>query len=78
VANDLIPLSGDPNVTIHEGKALLCAVLPGPPPTGPEFVRWLNDYTGGDDPSLAREKSESRPTEGGGGHGEEGHLEVEE
>jgi len=26
IANDLVPLLGEPNVTIHEGKALLCAV----------------------------------------------------
>jgi len=78
VANDLIPLSGDPNVTIHEGKALLCAVLRGPRPRGLDFVPWLDRYTGGEDPSLDREKAASRPTEGGGGHGEEGQLEVEE
>jgi formate dehydrogenase major subunit len=78
VVNDLIPLSGDPNVTIHEGKALLCAVLAGPPPEGPELVRWLDGYTGGDDPWLDVDKVTAGPIEGGGGHGEEGHLEVEE
>ena len=41
VTNDLIPLSGEPNVTIHEGKALLCAVLPGRRPRGHELKRWL-------------------------------------
>jgi formate dehydrogenase major subunit len=30
VTNDLIPLSGEPNVGIHESKALLCAVYAGP------------------------------------------------
>jgi len=48
VVNDLIPLSGDPNVGIHESKALLCAVLPGPPPRGPELVRWLEAYGEGE------------------------------
>jgi formate dehydrogenase major subunit len=78
VVNDLIPLSGEPNVTIHEGKALLCAVLAGPAPAGPELVRWLDEYTGGDDPLLSAVKEVSPPAEGGGGHGEEGLLEVEE
>jgi formate dehydrogenase major subunit len=41
VVNDLIPLSGDPNVSIHESKALLCAVLSGAPPRGPELLPWL-------------------------------------
>jgi formate dehydrogenase major subunit len=75
VANDLIPLAGDPNVTIHEGKALLCALLPGPRPRGAELLRWLEGYTGGDDPALAAPKG-ARPEEGGG-HGEEGHVELE-
>jgi formate dehydrogenase major subunit len=30
VVNDLIALSGEPNVTIHESKALLCALYAGP------------------------------------------------
>jgi formate dehydrogenase major subunit len=29
VTNDLVPLLGEPNVTIHEGKALVCAIWPG-------------------------------------------------
>ncbi len=29
IVNDLIPLSAEPNVSIHEGKALLCSVRPG-------------------------------------------------
>jgi formate dehydrogenase major subunit len=42
VVNDLIPLLGEPNVTIHEGKALLCAVRAGRRPRGPDFVSWLD------------------------------------
>ena len=43
-----------------------------------ELVRWLDEYTGGDDPLLSAVKEVSPPAEGGGGHGEEGLLEVEE
>jgi formate dehydrogenase major subunit len=78
VVNDLIPLSGDPNVTIHEGKALLCALIAGPLPRGPDLIAWLDAYTGGEDPSLDRAKAAAGPAEGGGGHGEEGLVEVED
>jgi formate dehydrogenase major subunit len=77
VANDLIPLSGEPNVTIHEGKALLCAVIPGPRPRGPELVRWLDAYTGGEDPSLDAKKPASGPAQPAGGHAQEGNVEAE-
>jgi formate dehydrogenase major subunit len=77
VANDLIPLSGEPNVTIHEGKALLCAVIPGPRPRGPELVRWLDAFTGGEDPSLDAQKPASGPAQPGGGHAQEGNVEAE-
>jgi hypothetical protein len=29
VVNTLVPLLGDPNVSIHEGKAFMCQVQPG-------------------------------------------------
>ncbi len=32
ITNDLIPLTGEPNVGIHESKALCCAIYPGPRP----------------------------------------------
>ena len=81
-ANDLVPLSGEPNVGIHEGKALLCQVLPGPRPRGAELVRWLEAYTGG----LERGAEDGGPEEarggsgagrGGGGLGLEGQAEGE-
>jgi formate dehydrogenase major subunit len=40
-ANDLVPLLGEPNVSIHEGKALLCAVWPGRRPPAPELSEIL-------------------------------------
>ena len=72
-ANDLVPLSAEPNVSIHEGKALTCHVLAGRKPRGADFVRWLDDYTGGEDPSLASEMHEpSGIPRHGGGQVEEG------
>lgn len=40
-ANDLVALSGDPNVTIHEGKALCCRVEKGRLPRGADFNAWF-------------------------------------
>jgi formate dehydrogenase major subunit len=77
VANDLVPLSGEPNVSIHEGKALLCEVIAGPRPRGSELVRWLVDYTGGEDPSLDALRAGEGPARPGGGHGEESTKETE-
>jgi formate dehydrogenase major subunit len=45
-ANDLIPLSGEPNVSIHEGKALLCAVVKGARPKGAELLGWMEQWAG--------------------------------
>jgi formate dehydrogenase major subunit len=44
VANDLLAISGEPNVTIMEAKALTCNIVPGRLPGGPEFVEFLNKY----------------------------------
>ena len=38
-ANDLIPLLGEPNVSIHESKALLCNLEPGRLPRGAPVLR---------------------------------------
>ena len=43
VVNDLIPLSSEPNVSIHESKALLCAIVPGRRPADGELGAWLAD-----------------------------------
>jgi formate dehydrogenase major subunit len=40
-ANDLIPLSGEPNVSIHEAKALTCGLLKGRRPPDDRFVDWF-------------------------------------
>jgi formate dehydrogenase major subunit len=48
IANDLVPLLGEPNVTIHEGKALLCAVWRGRRPPAPELARILERFARGE------------------------------
>jgi formate dehydrogenase major subunit len=47
VANDLVPLSLEPNVSIHESKALTCAVVPGRRPRGKDFQPWLDRFLAG-------------------------------
>ncbi len=47
VANDLIPLSGEPNVNIHESKALLCTVIAGRRPKDEDFTAWLTRIAAG-------------------------------
>ncbi len=46
VVNDLIPLSGEPNVTIHESKALLCNVVRGRRPADADIPRRLAELAG--------------------------------
>ncbi|MGI8433031.1 MAG: molybdopterin-dependent oxidoreductase, partial [Chthoniobacterales bacterium] len=44
IANDLLAISGEPNVTIMETKALVCNIVPGRRPQGEAFLPWLNHY----------------------------------
>ena len=39
-----MPISGEPNVTIMEAKALACNIVPGRLPRGPAFEEWLKKY----------------------------------
>ena len=39
-----LPISGEPNVTIMEAKALTCNIVPGRLPRGPAFAEFLNKY----------------------------------
>ncbi len=48
VVNDLIPISGEPNVTIHESKALACRVVAGRRPPDAELDLWLAETLGPD------------------------------
>jgi formate dehydrogenase major subunit len=43
-ANDLLTISGEPNVTIMEAKALTCNIVPGRLPRGAAFAEFLNKY----------------------------------
>lgn len=71
-ANDLIPLSGEPNVTIHEGKALRCMVERGRLPQGAAFVRWLDELNAS---ALAPHPEQSPPGAPFGGERPGGHTE---
>jgi formate dehydrogenase major subunit len=43
-ANDLIPLLSEPNVHIHESKALTCAIRGGRRPRGRALLRMLEEF----------------------------------
>ncbi len=43
-ANDLLPISGEPNVTIMEAKACTCNIVPGRLPRGRAFAEFLNKH----------------------------------
>jgi formate dehydrogenase major subunit len=43
-ANNLVAISGEPNVTIMESKALLCNIIPGRLPRGPDFLPWIERH----------------------------------
>jgi len=75
--NDLVPISGEPNVTIMEAKACTCNIVPGRLPRGSAFEDWLAQYVPkGGPPNLHPEQ----PPPGApcaracGGHGFEGKI----
>jgi formate dehydrogenase major subunit len=43
-ANDLVGIVLDPNVLIQESKVGTCDIQPGRRPTGPELLRYVQDY----------------------------------
>jgi formate dehydrogenase major subunit len=43
-ANDLLTISGEPNVTIMEAKVCTCNIVPGRLPRGHAFAEFLNKY----------------------------------
>ena len=74
-ANDLLAISGEPNVTIMEAKAATCNIVPGRLPHGPAFEEWIKRYApAGGPPNLHPEQPP--PGEAGGagagGHGMHG------
>src|SRR5207247_10619666 len=42
--NDLVPISGEPNVTIMEAKACGVNIVPGRLPRGSAFEEWIDKY----------------------------------
>jgi len=72
-ANDLLTISGEPNVTIMEAKALTCNILPGRLPRGPAFAEFLNKYAPQSGPTILHPEERSfRKGVSGGGHAMEG------
>jgi formate dehydrogenase major subunit len=73
-ANDLLTISGEPNVTIMEAKACTCNIVPGRLPCGPAFAEFLNKYAPQSGP-IVLHPEEPPPGEGasGGGHASEGN-----
>ena len=76
-ANDLGPISGEPNVTIQEAKAMMCNVVPGRLPRGAAYLDWLERYAPQKGkPDIHPEQPPPGAPEGGklkgGGHGQRG------
>ena len=73
--NDLVPISGEPNVTIMEAKACGVNVVPGRLPRGPAFEAWIDKYVPrGGPPNLHPEQPPpgASPGPAGGGYGQHG------
>jgi formate dehydrogenase major subunit len=73
-ANDLLTISGEPNVTIMEAKACTCNIVLGRLPHGRAFAEFLNKYAPQTDSPVLHpeEPARHRTTSGGGGHAIEG------
>jgi formate dehydrogenase major subunit len=73
--NDIIPISGEPNVTIMEAKVCGVNIVPGRLPRGPAFEEWIKKYVPQDGPpNLHPEQPPPGAPEGAaaGGHGQHG------
>jgi formate dehydrogenase major subunit len=73
--NDLIPISGEPNVTIMEAKACGVNIIPGRLPRGAAYEDWIRNYVPEGGPSnLHPEQPPPNEPAGaqGGGHGQHG------
>jgi formate dehydrogenase major subunit len=72
-ANDLLTISGEPNVTIMEAKACTCNIVPGRLPRGRAFAEFLNKYASQTGPPVLHpEEPWRRVTARGGGLAMEG------
>ena len=74
--NDLMAISGEPNVIIMETKALVCNIVPGKLPTGRAYLDFLNQHASqSGPPNLHPEQPPPGAPEGGkhtAGHGQHG------
>jgi formate dehydrogenase major subunit len=61
--NDLIPISGEPNVTIMEAKVCGVNIVPGRLPRGPAFEDWIDKYVPRGGPAVLHPE---QPAEKGG------------
>ena len=52
IVNDLLAISGEPNVTIMESKALVCTIVPGRMPAGIAGHEFLERISPPDDPIV--------------------------
>jgi formate dehydrogenase major subunit len=66
-ANDLLPISGEPNVTIMEAKACTCNIVPGRLPRGHAFAEFLDKYAARTDPPTRHPEEPHRRVTGHGG-----------
>jgi formate dehydrogenase major subunit len=72
-ANDLLAVSGEPNVTIMEAKALTCNIVPGRLPRGTAFAEFLDKYASPTRPMVLHpEEPPAGKGQSGGGHAQEG------
>jgi formate dehydrogenase major subunit len=72
-ANDLLTISGEPNVTIMEAKACTCNIVPGRLPRGTAFAEFLEKYAPQTGPTtLHPEEPPVGKGQSGGGHASEG------
>jgi formate dehydrogenase major subunit len=72
-ANDLLTISGEPNVTIMEAKACTCNIVPGRLPRGSAYADFLNRYAPqAGPPVLHPEEPRGTVTLRGGGLAMEG------
>ena len=69
-ANDLLAISGEPNVTIMETKASACNIVPVRLPRGAGFEEWIKKYAAQNGPpNLHPEQPMARSGATGGRHG---------
>jgi formate dehydrogenase major subunit len=72
-ANDLLTISGEPNVTIMEAKALTCNIVPGRLPKGTAYAEFLKKYVPQTEPAVLHpEEPPAGKGQSGGGHAQEG------